>query len=188
MVLLFDARLWTLSLLNFTGKKKCWVPDEKKAYVEAEITESSEGKVTVQTADGKVHNCFCLICDWHGQSCKLQNCPAFSSVAFFMKRAVNGKPQWLMPAQDRIAQEKPPRENQQWSDGWVSISHRAAGGELWRKVCNQPVLAWCPELKTQALAKFHGFFCTHSSDASYFYHLSLPPFFWYLWKHSVLHT
>lgn len=58
MVLLFDA-----SLLNFTGKKKCWVPDEKKAYVEAEITETSEGKVTVQTTDGRVQSWFCLICD-----------------------------------------------------------------------------------------------------------------------------
>uniref|UniRef100_A0A8C0FKS8 Uncharacterized protein n=1 Tax=Bubo bubo TaxID=30461 RepID=A0A8C0FKS8_BUBBB len=53
MVLLFDTRLWTLGLLNFAGKKKCWVPDEKKAYVEAEITETSGGKVTVETTDGR---------------------------------------------------------------------------------------------------------------------------------------
>jgi len=50
-------------LLHFTGKKKCWVPDEKKAYVEAEITETSGGKVTVETTDGRVQNWFCLICD-----------------------------------------------------------------------------------------------------------------------------
>uniref|UniRef100_A0A8C3KEE9 Myosin heavy chain n=1 Tax=Calidris pygmaea TaxID=425635 RepID=A0A8C3KEE9_9CHAR len=37
----------------FTGKKKCWVPDDKQAYVEAEITETSGGKVTVETTDGR---------------------------------------------------------------------------------------------------------------------------------------
>uniref|UniRef100_G1NNJ8 Uncharacterized protein n=1 Tax=Meleagris gallopavo TaxID=9103 RepID=G1NNJ8_MELGA len=42
-----------LQTVAFDGKKKCWVPDEKKAYVEAEITESSGGKVTVETTDGR---------------------------------------------------------------------------------------------------------------------------------------
>uniref|UniRef100_A0A8C9FT30 Myosin heavy chain 6 n=1 Tax=Pavo cristatus TaxID=9049 RepID=A0A8C9FT30_PAVCR len=42
-----------LQTVAFDGKKKCWVPDEKKAYVEAEITETSGGKVTVETTDGR---------------------------------------------------------------------------------------------------------------------------------------
>uniref|UniRef100_G3UQV7 Myosin heavy chain 15 n=1 Tax=Meleagris gallopavo TaxID=9103 RepID=G3UQV7_MELGA len=48
-----EKELMMLQTVAFDGKKKCWVPDEKKAYVEAEITESSGGKVTVETTDGR---------------------------------------------------------------------------------------------------------------------------------------
>ncbi|GCC37460.1 hypothetical protein chiPu_0015964 [Chiloscyllium punctatum] len=34
-------------------KKRCWVPDEKEAYVEAEIKEVGSGKATVETKNGK---------------------------------------------------------------------------------------------------------------------------------------
>ncbi|NXB48321.1 MYH7 protein, partial [Leucopsar rothschildi] len=33
------------------GKKRAWIPDEKEAYIEVEIKESSGGKVTVETKD-----------------------------------------------------------------------------------------------------------------------------------------
>uniref|UniRef100_A0ACB8F646 Myosin-7B n=1 Tax=Sphaerodactylus townsendi TaxID=933632 RepID=A0ACB8F646_9SAUR len=39
--------------IPFDGKKRTWVPDEKMAYIEVEIKESSGGKVTVETADKK---------------------------------------------------------------------------------------------------------------------------------------
>ncbi|XP_015280748.1 PREDICTED: myosin-7B isoform X1 [Gekko japonicus] len=39
--------------LPFDGKKRAWVPDEKAAYIEVEIKESSGGKVTVETPDKK---------------------------------------------------------------------------------------------------------------------------------------
>uniref|UniRef100_Q7LZL1 Myosin heavy chain, cardiac muscle (Fragments) n=1 Tax=Gallus gallus TaxID=9031 RepID=Q7LZL1_CHICK len=48
-----EKELMMLQTVAFDGKKKCWVPDDKKAYVEAEITESSGGKVTVETTDGR---------------------------------------------------------------------------------------------------------------------------------------
>ncbi|XP_033002577.1 myosin-15 isoform X2 [Lacerta agilis] len=48
-----DKELMVLQTVAFEGKKKCWIPDEKKAYIEAEIKESGDGKVTVETVDGK---------------------------------------------------------------------------------------------------------------------------------------
>nr|XP_020638054.1 myosin-7B isoform X1 [Pogona vitticeps] len=39
--------------MPFDGKKKAWIPDEKEAYIEIEIKESSGGKVTVETKDKK---------------------------------------------------------------------------------------------------------------------------------------
>ena len=37
------------------GKKKCWIPDGRNAYVEAEVKgRRNDGKVIVETADGKV--------------------------------------------------------------------------------------------------------------------------------------
>ncbi|KAM6319736.1 myosin-15 [Podargus strigoides] len=48
-----EKELMMAQTVAFDGKKKCWVPDDKKAYVEAEITETSGGKVTVETTDGR---------------------------------------------------------------------------------------------------------------------------------------
>uniref|UniRef100_A0A8V5G0G7 Myosin-7B n=1 Tax=Melopsittacus undulatus TaxID=13146 RepID=A0A8V5G0G7_MELUD len=48
-----EKELMMAQTVAFDGKKKCWVPDDKKAYVEGEITETSGGKVTVQTEDGR---------------------------------------------------------------------------------------------------------------------------------------
>ncbi|KAH0619039.1 hypothetical protein JD844_018644 [Phrynosoma platyrhinos] len=39
--------------MPFDGKKRAWIPDEKEAYIEIEIRESSGGKVTVETKDKK---------------------------------------------------------------------------------------------------------------------------------------
>ncbi|KAL7985470.1 hypothetical protein Chor_004040 [Crotalus horridus] len=39
--------------MAFDGKKRAWIPDEKEAYIEIEIKESSGGKVTVETKDKK---------------------------------------------------------------------------------------------------------------------------------------
>uniref|UniRef100_A0A8C8SEQ1 Myosin-7B n=1 Tax=Pelusios castaneus TaxID=367368 RepID=A0A8C8SEQ1_9SAUR len=38
-----------LQTIPFDGKKRAWIPDDKEAYVEVEIKESSGGKVTVET-------------------------------------------------------------------------------------------------------------------------------------------
>ncbi|KAL7983477.1 hypothetical protein Chor_000353 [Crotalus horridus] len=48
-----EKEIMMLQTVAFEGKKKCWIPDEKKAYLEAEIKESGGGKVTVETIDGK---------------------------------------------------------------------------------------------------------------------------------------
>uniref|UniRef100_A0A8C3KDR1 MYH6 protein n=1 Tax=Calidris pygmaea TaxID=425635 RepID=A0A8C3KDR1_9CHAR len=48
-----EKELMMAQTVAFDGKKKCWVPDDKQAYVEAEITETSGGKVTVETTDGR---------------------------------------------------------------------------------------------------------------------------------------
>ncbi|KAH0624969.1 hypothetical protein JD844_032932 [Phrynosoma platyrhinos] len=48
-----DKEIMVLQTVAFDGKKKCWVPDDKVAYVEGEIKESGGGKVTVETADGR---------------------------------------------------------------------------------------------------------------------------------------
>ncbi|KYO22511.1 myosin-15 isoform X2 [Alligator mississippiensis] len=47
-----ENELMKLQTVAFEGKKKCWIPDDKKAYVEAEIKECSGGKATVETMDG----------------------------------------------------------------------------------------------------------------------------------------
>uniref|UniRef100_A0A670K994 Myosin-7B-like n=1 Tax=Podarcis muralis TaxID=64176 RepID=A0A670K994_PODMU len=39
--------------IPFDGKKRAWIPDEKEAYIEVEVKESSGGKVTVETKDKK---------------------------------------------------------------------------------------------------------------------------------------
>ncbi|XP_063000994.1 myosin-7B [Elgaria multicarinata webbii] len=39
--------------IPFDGKKRAWIPDEKQAYIEVEIKETSGGKVTVETKDKK---------------------------------------------------------------------------------------------------------------------------------------
>ncbi|MBN3299197.1 MYH7B protein, partial [Amia calva] len=46
---------WSCSslLLLPTGKKKCWIPDDREAYAEVEIMETLGDKVTVMTADGR---------------------------------------------------------------------------------------------------------------------------------------
>ncbi|XP_012883976.1 PREDICTED: myosin-15 [Dipodomys ordii] len=51
-----EADLLLLSAMDFDGKthKKCWIPDEKYAYIEAEIKGSeADGKLIVETRDGK---------------------------------------------------------------------------------------------------------------------------------------
>ncbi|NXO92552.1 MYH7 protein, partial [Certhia brachydactyla] len=45
------AELLKLQTIPFDGKKRAWIPDEKEAYIEVEIKESSGGKVTVETKD-----------------------------------------------------------------------------------------------------------------------------------------
>ncbi|XP_053103198.1 myosin-7B [Hemicordylus capensis] len=47
------AEMMKYQNLPFDGKKRAWVPDEKEAYIEVEIKESSGGKVTVETKDKK---------------------------------------------------------------------------------------------------------------------------------------
>uniref|UniRef100_A0A8C5PP49 Myosin heavy chain n=1 Tax=Leptobrachium leishanense TaxID=445787 RepID=A0A8C5PP49_9ANUR len=49
-----DKELMKLQTIPFDGKKKGWIPDEKEAYIEVEIKESSGGKVTVETKDKRV--------------------------------------------------------------------------------------------------------------------------------------
>uniref|UniRef100_A0A8D0HPL8 Myosin heavy chain n=1 Tax=Sphenodon punctatus TaxID=8508 RepID=A0A8D0HPL8_SPHPU len=48
-----EKELMLSQTVAFEGKKKCWISDDKKAYMEAEIMESVGGKVTVETAEGK---------------------------------------------------------------------------------------------------------------------------------------
>ncbi|XP_066448861.1 myosin-15 [Eleutherodactylus coqui] len=48
-----EKELMIQQTVAFDGKKKCWIPDEKEAYLEAEIKDSAGGKVTVELADGK---------------------------------------------------------------------------------------------------------------------------------------
>ncbi|NXK97326.1 MYH7 protein, partial [Formicarius rufipectus] len=42
-----------LQTIPFDGKKRAWIPDEKEAYIEVEIKESSGGKVTVETKNNE---------------------------------------------------------------------------------------------------------------------------------------
>ncbi|KAJ6662679.1 hypothetical protein lerEdw1_011319 [Lerista edwardsae] len=48
-----EKEIMMMQTVAFEGKKRCWIPDEKKAYIDAEIIESGGGKVTVETSDGK---------------------------------------------------------------------------------------------------------------------------------------
>ncbi|XP_078245982.1 myosin-15 isoform X2 [Pogona vitticeps] len=48
-----EKEIMMLQTVAFDGKKKCWIPDEKQAYIEAEVKESAGGKVTVETTDGR---------------------------------------------------------------------------------------------------------------------------------------
>ncbi|XP_067856233.1 myosin-7-like [Heptranchias perlo] len=48
-----EKELMVLQTIAFDGKKRCWIPDEKEAYLEAEIKDRSDGKVTVETKDGR---------------------------------------------------------------------------------------------------------------------------------------
>ncbi|XP_063809706.1 myosin-15 [Pseudophryne corroboree] len=48
-----DKELMIQQTVAFDGKKKCWIPDDKEAYLEAEIKETGGGKVTVEVAGGK---------------------------------------------------------------------------------------------------------------------------------------
>ncbi|XP_062897019.1 myosin-7-like [Mobula hypostoma] len=48
-----EKELMVLQTIAFDGKKRCWVPDEKEAYLEAEILERNGPKVTVETKGGK---------------------------------------------------------------------------------------------------------------------------------------
>uniref|UniRef100_A0A671W074 Myosin-7B n=1 Tax=Sparus aurata TaxID=8175 RepID=A0A671W074_SPAAU len=48
-----DLELLAAQTIAFDGKKRAWVPDEKEAYIEIEIKETSGDKVTVETKDGR---------------------------------------------------------------------------------------------------------------------------------------
>ncbi|XP_048201768.1 myosin-15 [Perognathus longimembris pacificus] len=49
-----EADLPQLSATSFDEEKKCWIPDEKNAYTEAEVKGSeTDGKIIVETRDGK---------------------------------------------------------------------------------------------------------------------------------------
>ncbi|XP_032897977.1 myosin-7B isoform X1 [Amblyraja radiata] len=48
-----DKELMVLQTIAFDGKKRCWIPDEKEAYMEAEILERDGSMVSVETKTGK---------------------------------------------------------------------------------------------------------------------------------------
>ncbi|KAJ3603331.1 hypothetical protein NHX12_031073 [Muraenolepis orangiensis] len=48
-----DLELMAAQSLEFDGKKRAWIPDEKEAYVEAEIKGLDGDQVTVHTKDGR---------------------------------------------------------------------------------------------------------------------------------------
>ncbi|XP_072918398.1 myosin-7-like [Hemitrygon akajei] len=48
-----EKELMVLQTIAFDGKKRCWIPDEKEAYLEAEILERNGPQVTVETKAGK---------------------------------------------------------------------------------------------------------------------------------------
>nr|XP_061779858.1 myosin-7-like [Nerophis lumbriciformis] len=48
-----DLEQLTVQTVSFDGKKRAWIPDEKEAYIEIEIKETTGDKVVVQTKDGK---------------------------------------------------------------------------------------------------------------------------------------
>uniref|UniRef100_UPI00398EB791 myosin-7-like isoform X1 n=2 Tax=Pristiophorus japonicus TaxID=55135 RepID=UPI00398EB791 len=47
-----DKDLMVLQTVAFDGKKRCWIADDKEAYIEAEIRDRSGDKVTVETKTG----------------------------------------------------------------------------------------------------------------------------------------
>nr|XP_033818887.1 myosin-7B [Geotrypetes seraphini]XP_033818888.1 myosin-7B [Geotrypetes seraphini] len=49
-----EKELMKLHTIAFDGKKKAWISDDKEAYIEVEIKESSGGKVTVETKDKRL--------------------------------------------------------------------------------------------------------------------------------------
>ncbi|CAL8339629.1 unnamed protein product [Lota lota] len=48
-----DLELMAAQSIAFDGKKRAWIPDEKEAYVEAEIKELDGDKLIVETKDGR---------------------------------------------------------------------------------------------------------------------------------------
>eukprot|EP00062_Callorhinchus_milii_P011011 gi/632956496/ref/XP_007893985.1/ PREDICTED: myosin-15 isoform X2 [Callorhinchus milii] len=48
-----EKELMRLHTIPFDGKRRCWIADEKEAYVEAEIKGGTSGKFTVETVDGR---------------------------------------------------------------------------------------------------------------------------------------
>ncbi|XP_035236692.1 myosin-7-like [Anguilla anguilla] len=48
-----ELELLAAQTLAFDGKKRVWVPDEKQAYIDVEIKEITDGKITAETRDGK---------------------------------------------------------------------------------------------------------------------------------------
>uniref|UniRef100_UPI00358F7427 myosin-7-like isoform X2 n=1 Tax=Myxine glutinosa TaxID=7769 RepID=UPI00358F7427 len=48
-----EQELMIAQTTAFDGKKRCWIPDDKEAYLPVEIKEVSGTNVTVETADGK---------------------------------------------------------------------------------------------------------------------------------------
>ncbi|KAM4889425.1 LOW QUALITY PROTEIN: myosin-15 [Thomomys bottae] len=57
-----EADLLPLSAAAFDEEKKCWIPDEKNAYIEAEVKRSEgDGKIIVETRHGKTNSgIFCV--------------------------------------------------------------------------------------------------------------------------------
>uniref|UniRef100_A0A8C4X7D4 Myosin-7B n=1 Tax=Erpetoichthys calabaricus TaxID=27687 RepID=A0A8C4X7D4_ERPCA len=49
-----EKEIMKMQTLPFDGKKKCWIPDEKESYTAAEIKEINNGKLTVETVDGRM--------------------------------------------------------------------------------------------------------------------------------------
>ncbi|XP_078473880.1 myosin-7-like [Lampetra planeri] len=48
-----EKEMMMTQTIPFDGKKRCWIPDEKEAYVEVEIKETQGNKVTVETKAGE---------------------------------------------------------------------------------------------------------------------------------------
>ncbi|XP_061115074.1 myosin-7-like [Conger conger] len=48
-----ELELLAAQTLAFDGKKRVWIPDEKQAYIDVEIKDTTDGKITAETRDGK---------------------------------------------------------------------------------------------------------------------------------------